>query len=516
VTDIHNTAKRLERLIEHIRHPNDADYCNCESIANSKWVRNKKPIEKFKWDGKCVWDISSENQIHIIKFCNYLIAEHKSPARTIKYIYTLRTLNGLLGKPFDQATKDDIVAVVADIERKQEDEWTKRDYKQCLKFFYRWLREMEKEDGYPPEVRWIHAKNPRTKLVKEDLLTREEVLKMVEKANDIRSKCYVAGLAESGMRPEEYQSLLVSSVVFTDWGCILRVPSAGKTGARDVPVTESAEYFLDWINVHPLAKANSNAPLWVSLRNENNGGKTKRLSYSTASGMVKSLAKLAGISKRVTLGIFRHSGATRDSKIYKTPILRKKYGWSPSSRIPDTTYLHLDADDVVQATLEAHGIESPENNGEEIKKGSTILKCPRCQEINSISAKYCKKCWFTFNAKDNWLTNKDFLEKKVKEVLTSQTFILDRETIQGITRAQFFRIFEVLAEDPDIGESCARVLNKMSMKSRQKKIATSRLNSELKRESDKKIIPNINYLDKNVNVIAPKQVIKQIVRQRNK
>jgi site-specific recombinase XerD len=414
LTDIHNKAKTLARLIEHIKRPSDSDYCNCESIAKGKWVRNEKPAEKFKWNGKCVWDISSENQIQIIKFYRYLVAEKKSPSRIIKYLYALRAINDFLKKPFEDATKDDMVEVVAQIEEKMSDNWSKRDYKECMKFFYRWLRGMEKEDGYPQEVRWIKTKNPPSKLTKEDLLTKEEVLKMVQEADNIRDKCFVYGLWESFSRPEEFLSLKISSVIFTDWGCVLQIPTEGKTGYRTVPIVESAQYFLDWTNVHP-AKENRDSPLWVSMRNKSDNGKTaEKISYSTARDTVKHLAILAGIQKRIYLNLFRHSGATRDSKIYKTPVFHRIGGWSPQSKTPERHYLHLDDSDVIQAKLEAHSILKESNA--ELKGGATILKCPRCQEINSIGAKHCKKCWFHFDARDS-LMNAEVFEELIKQTV---------------------------------------------------------------------------------------------------
>ena len=60
-----------------------------------------------------------------------------------------------MASPFEEATKDDIVELIAKIERRNYAEWTKHDYKVILRKFYKWLRGT---DDYPPEVRWIKVK----------------------------------------------------------------------------------------------------------------------------------------------------------------------------------------------------------------------------------------------------------------------------------------------------------------------------------------------------------------------
>jgi len=72
-----------------------------------------------------------------------MVAEGLSRARIWKCLSTLRRLVELLGKPFEEATKDDIVELIAKIERRGYAEWTKHDYKVILRKFYKWLRGTE-------------------------------------------------------------------------------------------------------------------------------------------------------------------------------------------------------------------------------------------------------------------------------------------------------------------------------------------------------------------------------------
>ncbi len=102
-------------------------------------------LEKIKHDGF--------NSEIIRKYYDARVAEGISKARIHKCLCTLGVLSEMLAKPFPDATKDDFVRLVADIEKKNLSDWAKRDYKVILKHFYKWMRNWD--DGLPPEVRWI-------------------------------------------------------------------------------------------------------------------------------------------------------------------------------------------------------------------------------------------------------------------------------------------------------------------------------------------------------------------------
>jgi site-specific recombinase XerD len=57
-----------------------------------------------------------------------------------------------LGIDFEDATRDDIERYVASVERSERSAWTKKDYKQCLKRFYKWMNGDEEDH---PLTKWI-------------------------------------------------------------------------------------------------------------------------------------------------------------------------------------------------------------------------------------------------------------------------------------------------------------------------------------------------------------------------
>ncbi|HKZ45455.1 MAG TPA: tyrosine-type recombinase/integrase [archaeon] len=346
-----------------------------------KWARNGKDIKKFKWNGKCVWDIPSENQIQIIKFYRYLVAEKKSPSRIIKYLYALRAINDFLKKPFEDATKDDIVEVVAQIEEKMSDNWSKRDYKECMKFFYRWLRGMEKEDGYPPEVEWLKPKrlNGNHKLP-EELLTEEDIKKLVESADNIRDKAFVFTLYESGCRIGEILSLRIKNISFDEYGTVLLVD--GKTGQRRIRVISATHFLSEWLNKHPL-KNDPDALLWVSRDYRRN-----ELTYIRVRNILRYLKEKAKVSKKVNPHNFRHSRATYLANHLTEAQMKEFFGWTQSSEMA-SVYVHLSGRDVDSALLKTYGIENKTKSEESLLKPK---KCIRCNELNPPTNNFCFKC----------------------------------------------------------------------------------------------------------------------------
>ena len=158
-----------------------------------------------------------------------------------------------------KATKQQIKAVVVQLEQSKYSEWTKKDYKVTLKFFYKWL---EGGEDYPDRVKWIKAsfKNSKTKLP-EDLLTEDEVKRLADAAEHPRDRALVQVLFESGCRIAELLTLRIKNVHFDGYGAVLHV--VGKMGDRRVRIVASAPSLASWLDIHPK-RSDPECPLWLS------------------------------------------------------------------------------------------------------------------------------------------------------------------------------------------------------------------------------------------------------------
>ncbi len=330
--------------------------------------------------------LHEENKNFILEFHRIAIAEGLSLARTIKYVVTLQTLARLLGKPFSDATKEDVIELIRKLEVRDYSDWTKRDYKVILKRFYKWIK---KSETYPEEVSWIKARAKNHHLLPEELLTEDEVKRIADAAFNPRDKAFVLVLYETGCRIGEILSLQIKHVQPDEYGAVLLVN--GKTGHRRVRIISSAPELTKWLEYHPL-KNDPYAPLWTSFGSKN---KNVAFAHSSVREMLKDLARRANVKKRIYPHLFRHSRATHLANHLTDAQLKHHLGWVQNSAM-SATYIHLSGKDVDNALFKLNGLEV----NEETKKSEFKTKvCGRCKTKNSPTGKFCSMCGLPLDVK---------------------------------------------------------------------------------------------------------------------
>ena len=358
----------------------------------------------------------------LLKYYRSRVADGLSLARLVKCLSTLRLISKSLSKPFEEATKDDIVNFIAKNEQRNISQWTKQDYKVILKKFYKWLRDSE---NYPPEVRWIKvSRNIPNKLQKKDLLTLEEIRRIADCATNIRDKALIWVYFESMRRLGEILSLKVGNVEFDDLGARLAI--YGKMGRDNARIITSTSLLASWLNVHPL-RNNPDAPVWITL---NRKGEHKQLTYATVRSMLKDCAQRAGINKRVWLYLIRHSRITPASKVLSYSLLCSTAGWKQGSKMP-SVYIHLAGEDIDEAQCILNGVANVQSKDETL--GPRI--CEKCSMKNPSDFKFCNKCGFP----------------------------LDYETALKIDeiRTKSDRLMEVLVRNPEVVNVLLRTLERL-------------------------------------------------------
>lgn len=331
-------------------------------------------------------DILSANKGHIFSFIEQLAAEGLTYHRQIKYIYTLKKLSQMLQKDFSDANKQDIRRVCSIINNSDFKEWTKHDYMVVIKRFHKWLREEEGQEldrrQYPDEVKWIVIKVRKSrKRLPNELFTIEDVKKLADYSNNLRDRCLVLLLYESGTRIGELLGLKIKDVEFDKYGALLNL--FGKTGARKVRVIASAPAISNWLLEHPKRK-NKDAFLFCGLWAKNRG---EELQYRHVNRLLKEMGVKAGINKPLNPHHFRHSRATELAKKLTEAQLCQYMGWVQGSQ-EAATYVHLSGRDTDRAILELHGLVDEEKKESKFK----AIKCPRCGIKNDPAAKFCSAC----------------------------------------------------------------------------------------------------------------------------
>lgn len=326
-------------------------------------------------------DYSQKNKDTIFSFVHILYAEGLSEARILKYMGHLNTLAGWFGKDFDDVTKSDIYRVVAQIERSDRKAWTKQGYKVTIKRFFRWLHNSEVD---PEMTRWIKTNIKQCdQILPEELLTVDEVMKMIDACDHPRNRAMIAMWYDAGGRVSELGEPKIKHFVPDEYGAVLMVK--GKTGMRRVRLVFSAPYVSKWLDTHP-DKDNPDAPLWV------NYGKYKgrAMEYGGIRMVIKRAADKAGIKKRVYNHLFRHSRITEYATFMTQAQLENNMGWVHGTR-QSGTYIHLAGTQVDNTILEHYGMKVKD----EMSSKMIPSKCSRCNTVNGPTAKYCSSCRMT-------------------------------------------------------------------------------------------------------------------------
>ncbi|MBI4360375.1 tyrosine-type recombinase/integrase [Candidatus Micrarchaeota archaeon] len=327
--------------------------------------------------------VVSENKELIHRFANTWLAKGVTNVRAVKLVYTLRKLAAILNKPFQAASKDDLITLVGKIEQSGYAENTKYDFKVVLKMFYRWLKGNDEEN--PPETKWLKPRSKkRGQTLPEQLLTEKEVLAMAQSAQHPRDKALIMVLYESGCRIGELLSLRMKNVEFDQYGAVLLVN--GKTGHRRVRIISSAQVLSNWMEHYESTK-DPEASLWpprACSHHDTSHAADYRSIYKT----LQNLAEKAGVKKKVYPHLFRHSRATALANKLTEAQMKEYFGWTQGSDMA-ATYVHLSGRDVDDALLALHDF------GDQPKKKEKALElktCLRCKERNAPSSKFCFKC----------------------------------------------------------------------------------------------------------------------------
>jgi integrase len=265
---------------------------------------------------------------------------------------------------------------LSDLEQSDYSTYTKKDYKVVLKRFFRFLEKGELIKGVKTTIKENRKKLPG------EILTKAEVIKMIEAADHPRNKVIIAMLYEGGLRIGELASLKIKDVEFDENGAVLRV--RGKTGERVVRVVSSASLIAQWLEMHPRRK-NKEAPLWVNL---SSNYKKEGITYQGIRQNLKRIAEKAGVKKNITPHIFRHSRATHLAKALTEAEMNVYFGWVQGSDMP-ATYVHLSGRDVDDKILQIYNLKPKDKDREDEMRP---IECPRCQYINAPVNRYCGRC----------------------------------------------------------------------------------------------------------------------------
>ena len=272
-------------------------------------------------------------------------------------------------KPYSQNTKSDVITI--------------------LKSFLLWMIAKKLIKISIDDVNEIRAPAVNTETTRpEDLLTRDEILALIEVAKQPRDKALIGLLYESGCRIGELARLQWRDIAFEEEWVELRVRDI-KTHENKEPKVRHAclvmakEYLARWKDATTYKGPND--LVFVSLQDGS------ALSYIALRRIIDRLGKAAGINKRLNPHIFRKSRITHlVNENYQESIVKRSM-WNNLNTRMFNTYVRLGKDDIDEEMLAKAGVKQKKVV---TKNPLAPRPCGRCQKMNPPTARFCNKCGY--------------------------------------------------------------------------------------------------------------------------
>ncbi len=260
----------------------------------------------------------------------------------------------------------------------------------------------------PPQVAWIRYKARSKEKLPTEMLSEEDIKKLINAATTLRDKAIIALLYDAGIRVGELLNLKISDLELNEE--LAHITVMGKTGSRKIPIAFAVLYLASYLQLRESAKPED--PLFVSE------GSWRNLQKKTTGAAITKMLRLAAhrvdIKKHIHPHLFRHSRATNLASKLTEPQMRQFFGWSRSSDMP-SVYVHLSGRDLDDNYLRAIGKKPPEK----VIVQATEKACQRCEFVNPAANLYCARCGMALNEQE--ALNKQNAEDKIKEAMLEIT-----------------------------------------------------------------------------------------------
>ncbi len=204
-------------------------------------------------------------------------------------------------------------------------------------------------------IELVKAKLPRAHRKLVDVLSRQEMQRIEDVASRERDKLIVRLLADTGLRLGEVVSLRPDSIIEHNGRHYLHVTGKGQRD-RLVPLTPTLHERLAWYVRATRPNFSELAKLFLAAR-RSRGGRLESLGASGITQMIGTLAKVAGVRKRVYPHLFRHSFATWALSKGMNPVQLKDILGHSSLAMITNVYCHLAPEDAHAALMAAMGAE---------------------------------------------------------------------------------------------------------------------------------------------------------------
>lgn len=332
-----------------------------------------------------------------------------SAVRVKKVTSTLVSWRRFLAVPYQEITIQQLDAAIIALKSgtstkgKPYTRNAQHDYIRILRQFVLWLN-AEKVVKLPKrKVEEIKIPSVDTDTSRpEDLLTRAEVLELIEAAANLRDKALISTFYESGCRVGELARLQWRDLKFEDQWVEVTVTDEKSNKERHACLVMAKEYLARWKDA-----TNYRTPedrVFVSLQNG------APIEYITVRRILDRLQEKTTIEKKLNPHIFRKSRITHlVNENYQESIIKKTM-WNNLNTKMFQTYVKLGKDDINDEMLAKAGVKRKKAVEE---NPLAPRPCGRCHFVNAPTARFCNSCGFELT--EDVARSKDTTRRKIED-----------------------------------------------------------------------------------------------------
>jgi integrase len=290
--------------------------------------------------------------------------------------------------PLREATTDNIVKAIGKIRQNKK---LKQNYQRQLintgKSFSIWLARTNTAIDVVqiasielPKLQW-KTKKP------EDMLSPDEVSRVIQTARNPRDKALLATLYDGSNRPTELLRLKWSDIIRDEYGAYFTT-DAKTDKERRIRLTNISLGYLDqWQKKHP--DPSPDQYVFCTINATSKG--IRPVSIDNLQRLVKNIKRDTGI-KKLKPSIFRPTRITHDvSAEYPLPFIMKKNWGTLKTKMIDL-YTNIDNNYLDETALRHANMKTVSDQKEKKTYKVEPPVCQKCSTVNLLEAQFCSKC----------------------------------------------------------------------------------------------------------------------------
>ncbi|MFA5408746.1 MAG: tyrosine-type recombinase/integrase [Bacilli bacterium] len=260
---------------------------------------------------------------------------------------------------------------------------TKLESLRILKKFIRHLREFGHTEITEAQLKKVKIDTRyEFDLSPADVLTKEEVIRLVQACRNSRDRALIALTYESGARISEVCALQWKNLTIEEQGISIITQNHTKGEKRRyVRAVWCRPYVAEWLSNYPVQPVPDDAPVFVTQQ-------LKSIRSGVYRHQFNRIVKRSGIEKPITLHSLRHARVTHLAADGYSETVIKLMIWGDVNTPMLRAYLHLSNQDIDREFAEKHGFVDPTTRHDPMKP----RQCTQCYLTNKPDAMYCNRC----------------------------------------------------------------------------------------------------------------------------